>query len=131
MTEKQSSNQNGLRVLAFAIAFAGAVGSLYFMFKVGHENNSFILVALFTVWVLSPFVALFIFNKISIRWSVTARAYIYWLMIVLAISSLVAYSGALIPPGTKPAFIFLVTPLSSWVLIVIVFLIAGKISKRG
>ncbi len=109
----------------------GAVGSLYFMFSAGRKQNSIILLALFTAWVLSPFVGLFISNKISSRWTVPARASLYWLMIILTIGSLVAYSGAFNTPQTKNAFIFLIFPLISWFLIVIVFLIARKISNKN
>ncbi len=131
MTEKKNSNQGFLGTIAVIVALVGAVGSLYFMFSAGRKQNSIILLALFTAWVLSPFVGLFISNKISSRWTVPARASLYWLMIILTIGSLVAYSGAFNTPETKNAFIFLIFPLISWFLIVIVFLIARKISNKN
>jgi hypothetical protein len=131
MTDKQASNQNFMRTVALTIVVVGAVGSLYFMFDAGRNQKSILLITLFTAWVLSPFVGLFLANKISNRWTVSARASLYWLMIILTIGSLIAYSGALIPPNTKAAFIFLVVPLLSWVLIVTVFLIARKISRKS
>ena len=131
MTEKKSPNQGFLGTIALIVALVGAVGSLYFMFSAGRKQNSIILLALFTAWVLSPFVGLFISNKISGRWTVPARASLYWLMIILTIGSLVAYSGAFNTPQTKNAFIFLIFPLISWFLIVIVFLIARKISNKN
>jgi len=131
MTDKKNSNQSFLGTIALIVALVGAVGSLYFMFSAGRKQNSIILLALFTAWVLSPFVGLFISNKISNRWTVPARASLYWLMIILTIGSLVAYSGAFNTPETKNAFIFLIFPLISWFLIVIVFLIARKISNKN
>ena len=131
MTDKKNSNQSFLRTIALIVALVGAVGSLYFMFNAGRKQNSIILLALFTAWVLSPFVGLFISNKISSRWTVPARASLYWLMIILAIGSLVAYSGAFNTPHTKNAFIFLIFPLISWFLVVIVFLIVTKISNKN
>ena len=131
MTDKKNSNQSFLGAIALIVALVGAVGSLYFMFNAGRKQNSIILLALFTAWVLSPFVGLFISNKISSRWTVPARASLYWLMIILAIGSLVAYSGAFNTPQTKNAFIFLIFPLVSWFLIVVVFLIVRKISNKN
>ena len=131
MTSKQISNQNFLRTVALTITLIGAVGSLFFMFNAGRNQNSIILLGLFTAWVLSPFFGLFIVNKISSRWAAPARASLYWLMIILTIGSVVAYSGVFIPHDTKNAFIFLVAPLAAWVLIVTTFLIARKISNKS
>ena len=130
MTNKKTSNQNFLRTTALIVALVGAVGSLYFMFSAGREQKSIILLGLFTAWVLSPFVGLLISNKISNRWTALARALVYWLKIVLAIGSLVAYSGAFNTPETKNAFIFLIFPMISWLFIVTIFLIARKISNK-
>ena len=130
MTEKISSNQNLLRTTALTVVLLGAVGSLYFMFNVGSNQKSVLLLALFTAWVLSPFVGLFVATKISNRWTVVTRSSLYLLMILLSIGSLVAYSGALTPSGTKPAFIFLVIPFVSWLLIVIVIPIVRRWSRN-
>ncbi len=131
MADKKTSNQNFLRTTALIVALVGAVGSLYFMFNAGREQKSIILLGLFTAWVLSPFVGLFISNKISNRWTVVARALLYWFIIFLTIVSLVSYSGAFNTPETKNAFIFLIFPMISWFLIVTVFLIARKISNKN
>lgn len=127
MTDKQASNQNFQRTVALTIAVVGVVGSMYCMFNAGRNQKSILLITLIRVWVLSPFVGLFLANKISSRWTVPARASLYRLMMILTIGSLLAYSGLLIPPGTKPAFIFLVVPLLSWFLTVTGFLIDRRI----
>ena len=119
-----------LRPIALAVVAVGAVGSLYLMFSASRHQNSIILIALFTGWVLSPFVGLFITNKFSNRWTGNARSSLYWLMIILTIFSLVAYGGAFNTPRTKNAFVFLVVPLISWLLIAIVILIARRLSRK-
>ena len=43
---------------ALLLPVAGAVGSVGLMLRAGHRNDSPILLALFAIWVLSPFVAL-------------------------------------------------------------------------
>ena len=131
MEGKKISNQIFLRTTAIIVALVGTVGSLYFMFSAGRKQNSIILLGLFTAWVLSPFIGLFISNKISSRWTAPARTLLYWLMIILTIGSLVSYSGTFNTPETKNAFIFLIFPVISWLLIVIVFLIARKISNKN
>ena len=131
MTDKKTSNKNFLQTTALIVVLVGAAGSLYFLYSAGREQKSIILLGLFTAWVHSPFVGLLISNKISNRWTALARALVYWLNIVLAIGSLVAYSGAFNTPETKNAFIFLIFPMISWFLIVTVFLIARKLSNKN
>jgi len=131
MTDKKNSNQRFLGTIVLIVTLVGAVGSLYFMLSASRKQNSIILLALFTAWILSPFVGLFISNKITGRRTAPARASLYWLMVILTISSLVAYSGAFNTPETKNAFIFLIFPLISWFLIAIVFLIARKIYNKN
>lgn len=131
MTDKQTSNQNLLRKTSLTVLLVGTIGSLYFMFIAGREQQSILLIVLFAGWVLSPFVGLFIANRISDQWTGSTRSTIYWLILILTICSLITYSGVLKPPGTKPAFIFLVVPFTSWLLILTVFLIAKRISNKN
>ena len=129
MVDKKTSYLNLLQTVAMGIAIVGAIGSLYFMFKAGRNQKSILLIALFTAWVLSPFAGLFLATRTSNRWIIPARAGIYWLMIILAIGSLVVYSGVLIPSGMKGAFIFLVAPFISWVVIVMLISICYNKNK--
>jgi len=128
---KISFKQNLLRTTALTVVLIGVVGSLYFMFNAGSNQKSVLLLGLFTAWVVSPFAGLFVANKISNSWKYSVRASLYWLMILLTIGSLASYSGALIPPDTKPAFIFLVIPFTSWLLIGSMLLLAKRISNKG
>jgi hypothetical protein len=129
MAEK-TFNTTFLRTVALILVSVGAVGSLYFMFNASRNQNSILLITLFTVWILSPFVGLFLADKFSNRWTVTVRASLYWLMIILTIVSLVAYSGALNTPKTKNAFVFLIIPLISWLLMTMVILTARRLSRK-
>jgi hypothetical protein len=120
-----------LRPIALVIGVVGAVGSLYFMFSASRHQNSTILIALLTAWILSPFVGFFIAYKFSNHWTGTARSSLYWLMIILTFVSLVVYSGAFNSPGTKNAFVFLVVPLISWLLMAIVIGIVRRLSRKN
>lgn len=117
--------------MALIGVLVGAMGSLGLMLHAGRNNPSVLLILLFVIWVLSPFLALLVANVISKRWSAYSRSILYWLMLVLTIGSLVSYSGVLSPPGTKPAFVFLVVPLISWLLMVLVIPIAAFLSRKS
>ena len=130
MTEKNTFNINFLRTVALTAVAAGAIGSLYCMFNAARNQNSILLIALFTAWVLSPFAGIIFTNKIFNPRAGYARTSLYWLMIILTIVSLVGYSGAFNTPKTKNAFVFLVIPFFSWLLITISILIARKFSRK-
>ena len=125
-----------LRRTALVAVLAGAVGSFGLMLHAGRHQRSLILIGLFTVWEISPFVALVCAHVVSKHWSVLTRATLYSVMLVLTLGSLAIYGDvALGPPRPKPAFVFLVVPLASWLLIAVVLpiaaLISGRLSCRG
>ena len=125
-----------LRVAALIAVLAGAAASLGLMLHAGRRNDSRILLVLFAIWVLSPFMALVLANVVSKRWSVLTRATLYSLTLVLTLGSLAIYGDvALGPPRAKTAFVFVVVPPASFLLIAIVVpiaaLISGKLSRRG
>jgi hypothetical protein len=120
-----------LRAAALLAALAGAVSSVGLMLHAGRRNDSRILLVLFAIWVLSPFMALVVANVVSQRWAVLSRATLYSLMLVLTLGSLAIYGDvALGPPRAKTAFVFVVVPPASWLLIALVVPIAALISRR-
>jgi hypothetical protein len=129
---KKTHTLSLLRTVALVVLVAGAGVSLGLMLHTGRNNKSVLLLLLFAIWVLSPFIALLAANIVSRRWPVLARVTLYILTTILTLGSLVIYSGVLSPPGTKPAFVFLVVPLVSWIFIAIVIPIAArKLSRRN
>ena len=127
---KKTFNTTFLRTVALILLIVGAVGSLYFMFNASRNQKSILLIALFSGWILSPFVGLFLADKFSKRWTVNIRSSFYWLMIILTIVSLVGYSGAINTPKTKNAFVFLIIPLISWLLMIFSILTARRLSRK-
>jgi hypothetical protein len=120
-----------LRAAALIALPAGAAGSIGFMLRAGHRNPSRVLLILFAIWVLSPFVALIFATIVSKDWSVLTRTTLYGVMLVLTVSSLAIYGDvALGPPRAKTAFAFVVLPPASWLLIAITTSIAALISRR-
>lgn len=118
-----------LRMIALVAVYTGAIGSLGLTLYTGRKNPSILLMLLFAVWVLSPFAVLLIANLISRQWTVMTRTAMYCLMFVISAVSLAGYSGLWTPPGTHTAFVFMVIPLLSWVLIAVVIPVAQRLSR--
>lgn len=129
--KRESGFLGSLRAAALIVVVTGAIGSFGFMLRVGNRNNSFFLMLLFAIWVLSPFVALVLAHSVSRRWADLTCATLYGLMLVLSLGSLTLYGDvALGPPRPQPAFRFLVVPLASWLLIAVAMPIAAFLSGR-
>jgi len=94
---KKDLRFNLLRTIAVVVVLAGAVGSLGLTLYTGRHNKSVLLIVLFFIWVLSPFIGLLVANVFAKRWSDLFRMTLYILMIILPLGSLVAYSGVLSP----------------------------------
>lgn len=119
-----------LHAVALTAVVAGAGGSVGLMLWVGHRNPSRLLPVLFAIWVLAPFMALLLADMVSKRWSVITRATLYGVMLILTLGSLAFYGDVVWRPRPQPAFVFLVVPLGSWLLMTIVVPIAALISRR-
>src|SRR3984893_13107145 len=76
-----------LRAVALIAVVAGAAGSVGLMLWVGHRNPSRVLLVLFAIWDLSPFIALVLADIVSKRWSVITRATLYGVMLILTLGS--------------------------------------------
>jgi hypothetical protein len=126
---KKNNSLNFLRIVALILLVVGMIGSLSLVLYKGRNNQSVLLIALFVIWVLSPFFAILVAHKVSKIWSDQFRKALYVLMLILSIGSLLGYSGIFSSPSTKPAFVFLVIPLISWIILAIVLPITRKFSK--
>jgi hypothetical protein len=83
------------------------------MLIAGRHNPSRLLLSLFALWVLSPFLALIA----AIHWSPT-RAALFWVTLFVTLSTLAIYGYvALGPPRAQTAFVFVVVPPATWLLI--------------
>ena len=119
------------RITALVSVALGAIESVTLMLRVGRRNSSFLLLLLFTGWVLSPFLALAWTGLLSKSWPALTRATLYILMFIVTFASLAIYGRiAFGPPRAKSAPAFLLTPLASWLLLAIVVPVAALISRR-
>jgi hypothetical protein len=118
-----------LRTAALIAVSAGAVGSLALMLRAGRRTPPF-LVVIFVFWVLSPFVALAVADRVSKRWSLPTRATLYCAALVIAVGSLTIYGGLVPPPAGSPgAFIYVAVPPVSWLLGAAAVSIAALVSR--
>lgn len=119
-----------LRKAGLLAIVVGGVGSVTLTLYTGRRNPSALLMALFAIWVLVPFVALAAADAMSTHWAALTRTVLYALMFVIAIDTLGIYGYvAFGPPRPQPAFSFLVVPPASLLLIAILLRIAASIAR--
>ena len=107
------------QAVAIGAAIAGAVGSSAFVLYVGRRNSAHWLIALFVLWVSSPFVLLAYLTGLAQLWTVRARTIVSLATIGLAVITLAFYGTVVLgPPRPKPASNFLIVPAVSWLAIV-------------
>src|SRR5215467_8800713 len=93
------------RSLSLIGLVAGAIGAEVMTLYVGRHNRSWILPALFTGWVLGPFIGLVLAHALSKQWPAVMRTTLYTLMLCLPAASLMIYARvAFGPPLPQPAF---------------------------
>jgi hypothetical protein len=115
-----------LRVAARIAVLVGALGSVVMMLYVARRNPSRVLLVLFAIWDLSPFVALALANRRSPRWPLRAQTMLSIVALVVAVGSLAIYGTVLISPTPKVARVFLMVPLGSWIVILLVVFLARR-----
>lgn len=118
------------RVLVYAILFGVATASLAFMFRTGGRNPSFLLLAMFTAWALSPFIGAAALVAASRRFSIPSQAGAIAVALVNALGSLLVYGGSIPLRNVRPAFPYLVVPFASWVLLVL-FVVGTLVANRN
>ena len=99
------------------------------MMRAGARQRSGLLIFLFTVWVLSPFIALALANVRSSRWQPITRTALYGATLGVSFISLSVYTLHALIPGMKAGFIYLVVPGACWVLIAMALTTAAVLSR--
>lgn len=132
MTMGMEPATNLLRVATLIIMLLGCAGSLGLMFWVGRHNQSVLLVAIFTVWVASPFAGLLWVHSNAKRWEVSRERSAYRLMLLLSLGSIAAYAAPVfLMHLAKPAAPFLAVPAISWALVATLLRGADSKSKAA
>jgi hypothetical protein len=119
-----------MRVAALVAVLAGAVGAIgLWIYAAKHPPP--LIIALFVVWVLSPFVILGIGHVVAKRWSPGTQKALYWVTLIIALATLVIYGDdAIAHRTTHPAFVYVAVPPASWLVTIAAVLIAALMAKR-
>jgi hypothetical protein len=118
------------RTVALIAVVAGAVASEFFVIRTGGRSQP-LLSVLFVIWILLPFVALVWANVVSKNWPAPVRISLYCTTLLIALGSLAFYGRVILPRAGSPrAFVFVMGPLASWVLMLIVVPTAAAISRK-
>lgn len=108
----------------------GCLGSLYFVIYNGRNNKSIVLVLLFIMWVLSPFIGfMLLIRNLNYESGIIYKATNIFI-IFISLASLLLYSGLLLAPGAKLTGFFLIVPLISWFMIVILYWLLKNQNKK-
>ena len=120
-----------MRATARIAVEIGALGSVALMLYAARTNRHLLITVLFTIWVLAPFVALALAGRMSASWSPVSRATLHALTLIVTVGSLVIYGyRAVSPPRSTGAFVFVIVPPVSVVLLLIALAVAALISRR-
>jgi hypothetical protein len=131
-SDPRSDSPGMFRTITLVVTVAAAIASLAFMFMVGRQQKSVVLMALFAAWVVSPFVALVYGNVISKGWAESRRSVFAGLALLLSLGSAAIYGMvAFGPPRPQPASFFLLIPAASCVVIGVVWAIGAVVGKRA
>ena len=125
-----SAGVRGIRIAGLIAIIVGACCSVVLTLYAGRHSPR-VLVPLFVLWVLSPFVGLGFASGYSGHWSDRGRAVLFWTMVVVsALSPAIYASRAFGPPRPQGAFVFVAFPAVSWVVLAGVYTV-GWLTSRG
>ena len=117
-----------LRLASVAMVLAGAVSSVGLLLRAGQHSPRLLLI-LFVIWVLAPFVGLLWASRVSRGWSVATRMTLYCVGIVVALASVTIYAGlvSIRPSGAGNAFPWVLVPPVSVVVVTAAIAIASYV----
>lgn len=118
-----------VRIVGLTLTLAGWGLSLHFMFLMGKDQPSMLVMLFFFGWVSLPFITLLSMEWKTSSWKPPVRLFLYALMEAIAILSAIIYSGVFAFEGRPPAFMFLVTPALSLTLIAVVYVVLRRMNN--
>jgi len=91
-----------------------------------------ILMAMFFVWVLAPYVALWVITSRVRAWTPSARRTMRYAACVISLAALARYVWVQVwPLKAQPASTFMIVPFVSWIAIGVVWMIARRSSRAS
>src|SRR5436190_1476113 len=121
-----------LRSTALVAVLVGSAGSLGLLLYAGRNSPQRLLMVAIAAWVLAPFIGLLLADVISKRWSAMTRQALYAVMLAVPLCSLAVYWNDLVHPRkAQAAFVFVLVPVVSGIVIGVVLTIAASVSRRN
>ena len=122
--------RDGLRATSLVALIIGALGSLGLWVHAAQHPPPLIIV-LFVVWVLSPFVVLGMGHVVAKRWAPSTQAALYWVTLLVTVASIAIYADDAVAHRTAhPAAVYVVVPPTSWLVSVVALGVGAWIAKR-
>lgn len=130
MNGEKGGALTGLRFTALIALVLGAAGSLGLWIHAAKHPPP-LLIVLFVIWVLSPFVVLGIGHVMAKRWAPSTQAALYWVTLLVTAASIVIYADdAVSHRTTHPAAVYVVIPPASWLVSAVALGVSAWIAKR-
>jgi ACR3 family arsenite efflux pump ArsB len=130
MKDEKGGAPTGLRFTALIALVIGAAGSLGLWIHAAQHPPP-LIVALFVVWVLSPFMVLGIGQVIAKRWAPSTQTALYWVTLLVSVASIVIYADDAVAHRTAhPAFVYVAVPPASWLASAVALGIGAWIPRR-
>lgn len=133
MRQRNVGPQSGsmLRRLARTLLLCGATVAVACTLYAGRHNASVLLMALFVVWVSSPFFGFLMAERWAERMRANIAATVHASALLITVFSVAIYAFiAFGPPRQHVAFAFLVVPAASWLAIAPLLVAAKFATKR-
>jgi hypothetical protein len=130
MKDEKGGELTGLRFTALIALVIGAAGSLGLWIHAARHPPPLIIV-LFVVWVLSPFVVLGIGHVVAKRWAPSTQTALYWVTLLVTVASIAIYADDAVAHRTAhPAFVYVAVPPASWLASAIAFGVGAWMARR-
>ena len=130
MKDEKGGALTGLRFTALIALVVGAAGSLGLWIHAARHPPPLIIV-LFVVWVLSPFVVLGIAHAVAKRWAPSTQTALYWVTLLVTVASIAIYADDAVAHRTAhPAFVYVAVPPASWLASAIAFGVGAWMARR-
>ena len=112
------------------ILIIGSVGSLALMLYAGRSNTHILITIGVIFWVLAPFALLALAERRSASWAPAMKTTLETMIWIVVLGSLVIYAyRAAVPPRATGAFLFVIVPPVSVVLLLVALVIVSVMSR--
>ena len=130
MKDEKGGALTGLRFSALIALVIGAAGSLGLWIHAAQHPPP-LLIVLFVVWVLSPFVVLGIGHVGAKHWAPSTQAALYWVTLLVTVASIAIYADdAVVHRTAHPAFVYVAVPPASWLASAVALGVGAWIARR-